>query len=623
MVPNNKSQKVFLLMDSVSIITSKLASAFLLFILFISSCIPIPAFLPVLVLTGAHHSSGVLVLAQQQQSHSYYYETAVNPSLIRLFVNPTTGNDSNTGLSKARALRTLSAAWNKIPSNGTAVAPPDADLSKNVTSINKGYLINLAPGTYLEYDHIPNYFESKHGTFDAPIIILGPKTAVLQGYINIFDCSHFYMIGMTVRPLSGDVVHCEKCDHVLFRKVTMTGRNPDTFGTQETLKINQSQYVYIEKCNISGAWDNAIDFVAVQYGHVVQNRIHNAGDWCAYAKGGSAYLRYEGNRFYNCGTGGFTAGQGTGFEYMQFPWLQYEAYDIKFFNNIVHHTDGAAVGINGGYNILVSYNTFYHVGRRSHGIEVVFGIRSCDGDTSGCQGNRNLGGWGPISVSVEEPIPNRNVIIANNVLYNPLGFQSTWQHFAIYDPRTPSMNSNIPSPARTDTGLVIRGNILWNGPENLPLGLGDQACTALNPTCNEAQVQSDNKINNFSTMSAPLLKNPPMGDYRPISGGSIMATNSVAADAFTNDGRPEKVPVGDLENTITADFSGTPRLTNGGPPGAYARPRSKKNVPPMPKLICGVGSAAAATKCLYSESDCSTEGAACGNGKVCILVSCY
>lgn len=554
-------------------------------------------------------SGSSVVVVAQQPTKSYYYKTAINPSLIKIFVDPVSGNDENTGMSKATALRTLSAAWDMIPSS-------TADSSN-------GYLISLEAGTYFEYEHIPNYFESKHGTFNTPIIIMGPKTAVLQGYINIFDCSHFYMIGMTVRPLGGDVVHCEQCDHVLFRKVTMKGRDPESYGTQETLKINQSQHVYIERCDISGAWDNAVDFVSVQYGHVVQNKIHNAGDWCAYAKGGSAYLRYEGNQFYDCGTGGFTAGQGTGFEFMDAPWLQYEAYDIKFFNNIVHHTDGAAVGVNGGYNILVSYNTFYYVGTRSHGIEVVFGLRSCDGDTSGCSENNSLGGWGPISTSVEEPIPNRNIIIANNVLYNPSGVQSAWQHFAIYDPRTPSSNSNIPSPARTDTGLVIRGNILWNGPEDLPLGLEDQTCTESNPTCNPIQLQRDNKINSSSTMSAPLFRNPTWGDFRPQVRGSIMTSSSVEIEAFTNDGRPDNVPEGDLENTIVTDFSGNLRQTSGGPPGAYSRAKSRITYPKVAKWICSSGSNEAATKCLYSESDCSSPFAICGINKVCVRVSCY
>jgi hypothetical protein len=55
----------------------------------------------------------------------------------------------------------------------------------------------------------------------------------------------------------------------------------------DLVKVNQCQYMYIEDCDISGADDNAVDFVAVQYGHVHGNRIHNAQDWCMYTKGAS------------------------------------------------------------------------------------------------------------------------------------------------------------------------------------------------------------------------------------------------------------------------------------------------------------------------------------------------
>jgi hypothetical protein len=66
-----------------------------------------------------------------------------------------------------------------------------------------------------------------------------------------------------------------------------------------------------------------------------------------YEKGGSAYFQVEGNEFYDCGTGGFTAGQGTGFQFVVAPWLHYEAYNIKVINNIIHSTDGAGLGVNG------------------------------------------------------------------------------------------------------------------------------------------------------------------------------------------------------------------------------------------------------------------------------------
>jgi hypothetical protein len=78
-----------------------------------------------------------------------------------------------------------------------------------------------------------------------------------------------------------------------------------------------------------------------------------------------AYLRVEPNLIYDCGTGGFTAGQGTGFQFMTPPWIQYEVYDVKIVNNLIRDTEGAGLGVNGGYNILIAYNTLVRVGSRS------------------------------------------------------------------------------------------------------------------------------------------------------------------------------------------------------------------------------------------------------------------
>ena len=61
---------------------------------------------------------------------------------------------------------------------------------------------------------------------------------------------------------------------------------------------------------------------------------------------------------------------------MSAPWLHSEAYDMSFTNNIVYDTEGAGIGVNGGFNILMANNTLYRVGSRSHVIEVGFGSRS-------------------------------------------------------------------------------------------------------------------------------------------------------------------------------------------------------------------------------------------------------
>lgn len=41
-----------------------------------------------------------------------------------------------------------------------------------------------------------------------------------------------------------------------------------------------------------------------------------------------------------------------------------------------------------------------------------------------CSANKALGGWGPRTVGPVTSIPNRNVFIINNVIYNPPGTQS-------------------------------------------------------------------------------------------------------------------------------------------------------------------------------------------------------
>jgi hypothetical protein len=371
-------------------------------------------------------------------------------------------------------------------------------------NLTTGFQINLTAGTYPE-SAVPIYWESRHGTQSAPIVLKaidGNGTARLPN-MNVYDCRHLYILGLDVSSGGGDVLHLDSCSNVLLRDTTIRGLGdiPSYAVPQETLKVNQSQYIYVEHCDISGAWDNAVDFVAVQYGHVVGSRIHRAGDWAMYAKGGSASLTVAGNEFYDAGTGGFTAGQGTGFEFMVSPWLQYEAYDITFTDNVVHDTQGAGFGVNGGFNILMARNTLYRVGSRSHVIEVGFGSRSCDGNQAACRAYLAQGGWGTAVVGGDEPIPNRNVFIYDNVVYNPDGYVSQWQQFAVAMPRTPSVGSNIPSPAQADTNLQIRGNWIWNGPADHPLGIEQPALAVA--------VLAGNAINTVR----PVLADPARGDY--------------------------------------------------------------------------------------------------------------
>jgi lysophospholipase L1-like esterase len=465
------------------------------------------------------------------------------PTLTTIYISPN-GNDSNDGLTLETALQTLTAAWERIPM-GQELA-------------FSGYHILMQPGNYTP-DGAPHYWESRYGTFENPIVIEaanGPNTVYLPN-VNIYDSRYLYFININIETGS-DTFHCELCDHILVRGSRFVGAEPETFNTQETVKFNQSQYVYFENNDIAGAWDNAVDFVAVQYGHFLGNRIHNAGDWCMYLKGGSAYFFVSGNEYYDCGAGGITAGQGTGFQFMTSPWIQYEAYDIKFVNNLIHDSSGAGVGVQGGYNILIAYNTMYRVGERSHLLEFGFGSRSCDGQPGDegrerCDEYNTAGGWGNNVVSDGENyvrIPNKNVFVYNNIIHNPSGYRSQYQHLTVFAPYSGEhqANSNVPAPTRADDNLQIRGNIIWNGGADMLLGVEPSpdfpaGCQADNSTCNEAQLRADNAINTVE----PQLTDPANGDYRPATGWA-MTTYSIPD--FTWD---VLVPAGNLSNAIVPD----------------------------------------------------------------------
>ena len=485
----------------------------------------------------------VSITAYSQSNSISLYDIG-NPNLKTVWVDIVRGNDSHSGNSESSAFKTVTRAWNAIQAN---------------ENLSQGIQINIKSGTYTSTS-LPNYWENRFGTYSNPIILNavdGEGTVTFQNDINAFNLRYFYVIGIKIIR-NADAFHCESCDHVLLRKVTLDGGNRQA---HETLKVNQSKYFYVENSTISGADDNAIDFVAVQYGHIVNSKISNANDWCAYVKGGSAYITFAGNEVFNCGSGGFTAGQGTGLEYMTSPWIHYEAYDIKAYNNIIHHTEGAGLGVNGGYNISFSHNTLYHVGLRSHLIEVVYGERSCDGINSECLNRNSIGGWGPSNSSIEpQPIPNRNVFIFNNLIYNPTGVRSQWQHFAVYGPRSTQEGSNLSSSVVTDTNLVIRGNVIWNGGSDMPLGIGDdQGCRNDNPTCNSSQLLRDNIINIFE----PQLNNPAGLDFRPKSEGYEQLRVLYDLPSFTGGDRQDSplAAEGNLINSIMLDRGGVARAS--------------------------------------------------------------
>ena len=413
---------------------------------------------------------------------------AVRPGDI--WVDPAAGDDAAAGGDRASAVRTFSEAWRRLPVG---------------TPLDRPHRIVLTAGRYPE-DAMPHFFESLYGIENGELTIVsidGDGLAILGGNVSMFDVRHMAIVGVRVDS-SGDAFHCERCDHVRLMRVTMTTADRAAW---EIVKINQSSDIEILDSDLGGAGDNVIDLVAVQRARIAGNRIHDAGDWCAYAKGGSSDIVVEGNEISDCGTGGFTAGQGTGFQFMVPPHLTYEAENVVVRDNDIHDVDGAGLGVSGGHNVLLERNHLSRVGAQSHLVEVGFGGRSCDGgpdepSRDRCAEYLAAGGWGTTADAGSEEyvrIPNRDVVIRDNVVDNPAGYESGWQHVAVAGPfdGPGQAAGNAPSPALADDGLVMTGNVIRNGGADMPLGVGNDegGCRDDNPTCNAAQLYRDNDIN--------------------------------------------------------------------------------------------------------------------------------
>ncbi|HEX7522005.1 MAG TPA: hypothetical protein VF441_08125 [Acidimicrobiia bacterium] len=83
-----------------------------------------------------------------------------------------------------------------------------------------------------------------------------------------------------------------------------------------------------------------------------------------------------------------------------------------------------------------------------------------------CQARLDQHGWGTTGEALEI-IPNRDLFVFDNVIDNPSGFQSASQQFQIHSCLAGDTRAtNVPSPSCADTNLVVKGNVIWNGPQS-------------------------------------------------------------------------------------------------------------------------------------------------------------
>ncbi|MFZ2658078.1 MAG: right-handed parallel beta-helix repeat-containing protein [Victivallales bacterium] len=479
-----------------------------------------------------------------------------------LFVS-TNGDDAGDGRDPAKPLRTIGRAWD--------IASANSEIACRIL---------LLPGTFPLDESRNNSFggqKRKPGKALRVEAANGPDTVKILGGLNLANCDNLEISNLTLlaggkNPACTDnVLHLENCRNVILKGLALAGPGPGG-NIQEVLKINQCGSLLIEKCDISGSFQAGVDLFAVRNVRVLGNRIHNAGEWGMYVKGGSAYLRMEANEIYNCGLG-FQAGEGSTFEVMEPPFIHYECYDVKFVNNILRDIRGTGIGVAGGYNVLLAYNTLYKVATDSGNgypfLRLAFGTRSCfeasengeDNAEKNSRGYLRMGGWGPARLEESlEMIPNRNVFVFNNIFCNPAPLKTLYAPFDCAATAEPPKGSNIPSPARADANLRIEGNLLINGETSAELGIGQAEGGG------EALLRKTNSV----LSERPLFANPARGDFHPLQ---TFPTVKIPDFSWNDAPASPRVPEGDVRNAITRDSSGTER-TGCDSPGAFARTKS-------------------------------------------------
>ncbi len=400
-----------------------------------------------------------------------------SPSLTDVFVSPS-GDDSADGQTPATALRTLEAAWAKVP-----------------PTLDKGYRIALLPGEYPcgvdEMTSCMNHFGDRHGALDRPLVLESvdavgkptPGKATLRGGLDLANVDWVYLIGLRLvagganptNSSGNDVLHLAAGHHLLVRNVVAEGppgRTDTTSNIQEVLKTNQVDDLYIEDSDLSGTFQTPVDIFSARRGHLLGNKIHGAGGRCAYLKGGSAYWIVAENELYDCREAGIQAGEGSTLNLMTAPYLHYEAYDIKVVNNVLHDIRGPGLSVAGGFDVLFAYNTLVRVGQPEPDhqwgmLQAVYGGRSCvvvdefpsaAAASSKCHQYLELGAWGtakagPLFETGGDWIPNANVFVFDNLFYNPKGSPSEYL-LGVNGPLSlPADAKNLPNPVRADNGL--------------------------------------------------------------------------------------------------------------------------------------------------------------------------
>lgn len=144
------------------------------------------------------------------------YKNAPMSADLTLYVNASSGNDGNDGLSSSKAKKTIMAAINAIPKN----------LGKYIATVN------VAAGTYNESITITGFFAGDgNGTASIRIDGASQSEVIINGGIYASGCAcKVDVLDVTINGANsfGSCVHCYNCMWFFCMNLTINGSNATT-----------------------------------------------------------------------------------------------------------------------------------------------------------------------------------------------------------------------------------------------------------------------------------------------------------------------------------------------------------------------------------------------------------
>jgi len=241
-----------------------------------------------------------------------------------------------------------------------------ATLTQAVAAVLPGDTIEMHAGTYAG----GLFFSNLKGTASQWITIRNAagETVIFEGgsnAIQLTDPAYLRIAGLIFQHQTGNGVNVDDggsystpAHHLVFDGCTF--RDMSATGNNDLLKLSGLDSFVVRNCRFlnGAAGGSGADMVGCHYGVFEKNVFENQGSNCIQAKGGTAWVRMEGNVFRNGGQRSLNLGGSTGLAFFRPDTAHYEAAHLQVFSNIFIGSV-APIAYVGAVHVEVVNNTFY------------------------------------------------------------------------------------------------------------------------------------------------------------------------------------------------------------------------------------------------------------------------